>query len=227
MLVMQSIITFAVENQMRPPLRAKIYKPQIVKPDLPILSQAAQSQLVSQCQCQLDATSIGVLLSLYAGLRLGEVCALEWTDIDFSLQIVRIRKTVSRVRTPAGGSILVIEAPKTASSLRDIPLCSWLIPLLNEVRLGSSSNYVVSKTVKFVSPRTFDYRYHRLLTLAGVPPINYHALRHTFATRCMEVGMDVKSLSEMLGHASAAVTLNIYVHPSLELKRSHLEKLKL
>lgn len=229
MLIINSVLTYAIEHQMRPPLQTKIYKPQAVKQDLPILTPQEQSKLVSQCRSHLDPTSIGVLLSLYAGLRIGEICALEWTDIDLSAQIIYVRKTVARVRIPGGGShsMLVIETPKTSSSYREVPLCSWLIPLLNEVRSHSISKFVVSTTLQFVSPRTFDYRYHRLLSSAEIPSVNYHALRHTFATRCIEAGTDVKSLSEMLGHANAAVTLNIYVHPSMETKRAQLEKLSL
>ncbi len=229
MLIINAVINYAIEKRMRPPLDTKICKPQAVKHDLSILSQPNQSKLVSQCRSQLDPTAIGVLLSLYAGLRIGEICALEWSDIDFTAHIIHVRKTVARVRVPGGGSrsILVIEAPKTPSSFRDIPLCSWLIPLLIHVRNNSCSSYVASTTLQFVSPRTYDYRFHRLLTLAEIPSINYHALRHTFATRCIEAGTDVKSLSEMLGHSNAAVTLNIYVHPSMDTKRSQLEKLAL
>ncbi len=229
MLIINAVLTYAIDHDMRPPLQTKIYKPQAHKKELQILSPPEQSKLVSLCQSQLDPTAVGVLLSLYAGLRIGEICALEWGDIDFEAQLIYVRKTVVRVRVPEGGSrsMLVIESPKTASSYRVVPLCSWLIPLLNEVRSNSISKYVVSTTLQFVSPRTYDYRYHRLLSLAELPGVNYHALRHTFATRCIEAGTDVKSLSEMLGHANAAVTLNIYVHPSMDTKRNQLEKLAL
>ncbi|MCD7859348.1 MAG: site-specific integrase [Firmicutes bacterium] len=229
MLVIQAVVCYAVENRIRPPLDTKIHKPQIAKRDLPILTPLEQSRLVSYCCSDPGPTEIGVLLSLYAGLRIGEVCALEWSDIDFSTGILSVRKTVARVRSPEDGtrSTLVVTPPKTPSSFREIPLCSWLIPLLRQAKGRSNSGYVVSTTDQFVSPRTYDYRYHRLLACAGVPGINYHALRHTFATRCIEAGADVKSLSEMLGHANAAVTLNIYVHTSMETKRSQLEKLKL
>ncbi len=227
MLIIHAIMTFATEHQLRPPLQTKICKPQMLKQDLRILSPGEQSRIVSQCRRQLDPTAIGILLSLYAGLRIGEICALEWTDMDLTSGIIHIRKTVARVRIPGADSrtMLVLEPPKTASSRRDIPLCSRLIPLLNLVRSQSLSDFVVSSTPQFVSPRTYDYRYHRLLKLAEVQSINYHALRHTFATRCIEAGTDVKSLSEMLGHANAAVTLNTYVHPSMEIKRAQVEKL--
>ena len=229
MLVINSVISYAVENRMRQPLDTRICKPLEIKHVLPILTRMEQEKLVSVCCQKLDPTSIGVLLSLYAGLRIGEICALEWTDIDFSNRIIHIRKTIARIHAQGRqkSSVLAIEPPKTAASHRVIPLCSWLVPLLNQVRSKSVSKFVVSTTHQFVSPRTYDYRYHRLLMIAEIPKINYHALRHTFATRCIEAGMDVKSLSEMLGHANAAVTLNIYVHSSMEMKRNHIEKLPL
>lgn len=182
MLVINSVISYAVENRMRQPLDTRICKPQAVKRELPILTRPEQEKLVSLCCQQLDSTSIGVLLSLYAGLRIGEICALEWTDIDFSNRIIHVRKTITRVHAPGceKSSVLSIEPPKTAASHRVIPLCSWLIPLLNQVRNKSISRFVVSSTLHFVSPRTYDYRYHCLLMLAELPKINYHALRHPY-----------------------------------------------
>ncbi len=228
MLIINSVLAYAAEQNMCLPLQTKIYKPKTAKRELLILTPEEQSKLVAQCCSHLDPTAVGVLLSLYAGLRIGEICALEWSDIDLSVQLIRVRKTVARVRVPGSmASKLVIEAPKTASSFREIPLCSWMMPLLEEVHADHLSEFVVSATHQFVSPRTYDYRYHRLLDRAGIHHVNYHVLRHTFATRCIEVGTDVKSLSEMLGHANAAVTLNTYVHPSMEVKRAQLEKLSL
>lgn len=229
MLIINSVLAYAVEQNMCSPLQIKIYKPKAAKQELQILTPEEQSKLVTQCCSHLDPTAAGVLLSLYAGLRIGEICALEWSDIDFSARLIRVRKTVARVYVPGSRvqSKLVIEAPKTVSSFREVPLCSWLSPLLDEVRAKDLSQFVVSTTRQFVNPRTYDYRYHRLLSRAQLHPVNYHVLRHTFATRCIEAGTDVKSLSEMLGHSNAAVTLNIYVHPSMEVKRAQLEKLSL
>ena len=101
----------------------------------------------------------------------------------------------------------------------------WLIPVLKQLHSTRRSAFVASSHVGFVSPRTFDYRYHKLLTTAGIERINYHALRHTFATRCIEAGVDVKTLSELLGHTDASITLNTYVHSSMERKRTQLELL--
>ena len=228
MLVMKAVLAYAAENRMCVPLQSKISKPQPMAKELPVLTQNAQELLVNMCLSHIDETKVCVLISLYAGLRIGEVCALEWEDIDFENRLIHVRKTVSRISGSAENmtqSTLVITRPKTIASFRDIPICSWLVPVLKELHDMRRSSFVASSQPGFVSPRTFDYRYHKLLRTAGIETINYHALRHTFATRCIEAGVDVKTLSELLGHTDASITLNTYVHSSMERKRTQLELL--
>ncbi len=228
MLVIKAVMSYASENRMCVPLQSKISKPQPIAKELPVLTQNAQELLVNMCLTQIDETKVCVLLSLYAGLRIGEVCALEWEDLDLENRLIHVRKTVSRVSETGGSmlrSSLVITQPKTIASFRDIPICSWLVPVLKQLQNTRRSPFVASSHAGFVSPRTFDYRYHKLLRTAGIETINYHALRHTFATRCIEAGIDVKTLSELLGHTDASITLNTYVHSSMERKRAQLELL--
>ena len=226
MLIINSALEFAVNEQMCPPLKSPILKPVAPKNEISILSLEEQKKLETQLLVDLNPTHIGILLSLHTGLRIGEVCALTWDDIDLKNSIIHVCHTVARVKkTDSSGSMLIIDTPKTKASDRNIPISSALLPLLKRAYASASSKYVVSDKNEFISPRTYEYRYHRLLDKCGIESINYHALRHTFATRCIEVGVDVKSLSEILGHANVSVTLNTYVHSSLELKRSQLEKL--
>ena len=228
MLVIKAVLSYASENRMCLPLQSKISKPQDIAKELPVLTKNEQNLLVNMCLTQIDETKVCVLLSLYAGLRIGEICALEWEDLDFENQLIHVRKTVSRVSATEENlarSTLIITRPKTVSSFRDIPICSWLVPVLKQVHDIRRSSFVASSHAGFVSPRTFDYRYHKLLKTAGIQTVNYHALRHTFATRCIEAGVDVKTLSELLGHTDASITLNTYVHSSMERKRSQLELL--
>ena len=176
----------------------------------------------------MDETKLGVYISLYTGLRIGEICALSWEDIDLSNGLLYVRHTLSRVLCEENGkrrTVLIIDQPKTQSSLRKIPINSDLLRILNEMYPKAESRYVVSNQASFVSPRTYEYRYCKILQESGIHHINYHALRHTFATRCIEVGVDIKSLSEILGHSNVSITLNTYVHSSMDLKRSQLEKL--
>lgn len=231
MLIINAALEFAVNEQMCLPLRTPIYKPALEKKELPILSVKDQKRLEAHLFYETDETKLGVLLSLNTGLRIGEVCALTWDNIDFTEKILHVRSTITRIKESHSdvkrSSCLVIDCPKTKASIRDIPIPSVLMPLLEEGKKNSNSNFVISKKNSFLSPRTYEYRYHKLLDECGIRSINYHALRHTFATRCIEVGVDVKSLSEILGHANVATTLNTYVHSSMDLKRAQIEKLNL
>lgn len=148
--------------------------------------------------------------------------------MDFTNKIIRVRHTVSRVEKGKGDSTattMIIVSTKTNTSLRDIPMIEKLYTCLLADKEQSVSPYLISSTDTFTSPRTYDYRYHKVLKSCGISTKNYHALRHTIATRCIESGMDVKSLSEILGHANATITLNIHVHSSMELKRAQMERM--
>lgn len=229
MLIVNSAIKFAVAEQMCLPLKTPIMKPSNFKTEITVLSVDEQKRLETHLRSDLDPTKAGIYISLHTGLRIGEICALAWDDVDFKNRIIKIRHTVARVRDSEReketATKLIIDTPKTPSSTRDIPISSDLLPILEEIHNFSSSAYVISETAEFISPRTYEYRYHRLLDESGIASVNYHALRHTFATRCIEAGVDVKSLSEILGHSNVGITLNTYVHSSMELKRSQLEKL--
>lgn len=229
MLIVNSAIKFAVAEQMCLPLKTPIMKPSNTKTEITVLSIDEQKRLEMHLCSDLTPTKAGIYISLHTGLRIGEICALAWDDVDFKNRIIKIRHTVARVRDSnrekETATKLIIDTPKTPSSTRDIPISSDLLPILEEIHNFSSSTYVISESTEFISPRTYEYRYHRLLDETGIASVNYHALRHTFATRCIEAGVDVKSLSEILGHSNVGITLNTYVHSSMELKRSQLEKL--
>ncbi len=231
MLIINSALKFAASEEMCRPLRTPIFRPAGPKAEVSVLALEDQRRLEAQICAGPEPTGLGVLLSLQAGLRIGEVCALAWQDVDLSRRILHIRHTVSRVRCGEEGagyrSKWILEAPKTRSSAREIPICSPLFSVLSQMQSQSEARqgFVASGGASFVSPRTYEYRYRKLLQECGIRPVNYHVLRHTFATRCVEAGVDVKSLSEMLGHASIATTLHTYVHSSFEWKRTQLEKM--
>ena len=175
-----------------------------------------------------DPLHLGILLSLYAGLRIGEVCALQWGDFHFDNGTVAVNKTLLRIRNMAPGAKcrtkLVIDKPKTQCSNRIIPLPEFLVPYLLAQRQGPEV-YVLTGKRHFMEPRVCLERYKRVLRLAGVQPYTFHTLRHTFATRCVENGVDIKSLSEIMGHSNVTVTMQRYVHPSMDLKREQMNKL--
>ena len=226
MIVINSAINFAVNEKYCSPLNSPIFKPIIQKKDLLILTYEEQKKLENAIKNNITPSNIGIMMSLYTGMRIGEICALAWSDIDINKGIIRVRHTIARVNNNNShlkSANLIIDTPKTRASTRDIPIPSNLMIYLKEI--PPMSNYVISDSLSFVKPRTLEYRFHRLLSNANIKSINFHALRHTFATRCIEAGVDVKSLSEILGHANVNITLNTYVHSSIELKRRQLEKI--
>lgn len=227
MLVVLEIIDFAAEENMCSVPKSKIHKPSVEKNELEILDSITQTHLEKQLIMSPDETGVGILLSLNTGLRIGEVCALKWTDINFENAILHIRSTVARVKDESGNGMtkLIIDKPKTKSSVRDIPIPKRLMDILVLLYEKRRSEYVISDRAGFVSPRTYEYRFHKVFEKHHIKSVNYHALRHTFATRCIEHGVDVKTLSEILGHSNVSITLNTYVHSSMERKREQLEKL--
>lgn len=228
-LVITATIKYAVSEGFCQPLKTPIYKPVAGRNKLSILSLEEQKAFEAFLNSNLNEKNVGILLSLYTGLRIGEVCALAWEDIDMKQRVIHVRHTIARIKDEDNVSgrktKLILDTPKTKASLRDIPISSQLMPILSRLRAVSTSVYVISKGKTFLSPRTFEHHFHRMLMCGNITYVNYHCLRHTFATRCIEAGVDVKSLSEILGHANVGITLNTYVHSSIELKRTQLEKL--
>lgn len=190
-----------------------------------ILTKSHQRKLESYLFSHPDTTNLGILLTLRAGLRIGEVCSLRWEDINLSEKELYIKTTVIRVKDQDNRTVYRLDVPKTKSSVRTIPITDDLHRILVRLSSEGGSGFLLSGTEDFVRPPTYSYRYHQVLKKLTIPDLNYHSLRHTFATRCIEAGMDEKSLSEILGHANVSITLNTYVHPSMELKRDRLTRL--
>ena len=197
-----------------------------------VLTKEEQKQLESFLLCSQNYEKLGVLLCLYTGLRLGEICALKWGDISLDTGNLSVRRTVQRIRNPAADrdikapkTVLVFDAPKSKRSNRVIPLPSVLLERLTQMACAGDCFVLTGDSQKFLEPRTLQNRFKAMLREAGIRDINFHALRHTFATNCVNLGFDPKTLSEIMGHSDVSVTLNTYVHPSLSQKRSYMELL--
>ena len=174
-----------------------------------------------------DTTSVGIMLSLFTGLRIGELCGLRWEDIDLKEKTLCISRTVERIADLDAmyrSTKLIVSEPKTANSYRQIPLPDFLAEILENLP-PKEGNYLVSGRVDPIEPCTFYRRYRKFMAENGLPLYPFHTLRHTFATRCVEVGFDVKALSEIMGHASVTTTMAVYVHPPMAQKRKYMEKL--
>ena len=181
-----------------------------------LLSKSEQEKLCQFVTSNPDNTKLGILLSYYAGLRIGEVCGLKWCDIDLCKGLLKVERTIHRIYEN-GSTRVIIGSPKSKSSIRIIPLPEFLLDILKQFKADDSA-FILSGIEKPVEPRTLQYRFKALLKKANLPSVNYHSLRHMFATNCIVLGFDVKTLSEILGHSSIEITLNRYVHSSMERK---------
>lgn len=200
---------------------------QDIKP-MRVLNKAEQSQLCEYILKKPEACSIGILVCMFTGLRIGEICALRWEDISFSDQSIYIHHTLQRIQMHRGHGAkteVVVTTPKSSCSIRKIPLPDEILEILVLNKKASSGYVLTNDEYKFIEPRTMQNKFKKILKAVGIENANFHALRHTFATRCVELGFDVKSLSEILGHATVNITMNRYVHPTYEMKKKNMQKL--
>lgn len=226
-IILKSTIQLAAKEQFISITNFDITVPIAEKSELAILQPIEQKRLESYLISNMNCSNLGIYISLYTRLRLGEVCALKWENVDFINRIIKVRATIVRVKNADNnGTHLEIGKPKTISSNRDVPITDNLFKVLKEIYQNSSSKYVISASNHFISTRTFEDRFQRILKKANIKKYKYHSLRHTFATNCVICGVDIKSLSEILGHSNVSITLNTYVHSSMELKKKQLKKLE-
>ena len=194
--------------------------PKVERKQVEKISDTEQKKLVSHLKANMSLTAFGILLSLFMGLRIGELCGLKWEDVDFRDKILHIRRTVQRISSAKGNrkTKIVISAPKSATSFREIAIPDALMKYFEMFR-SEADHFILSGTDKPVEPRTMQYRYKKILRFAEVENHNYHKLRHTFATNSAEKGFNVKALSAVLGHSSVTLTLNRYIHPDRTYER--------
>lgn len=197
--------------------------------EMRVLCQSEQDALIRVLIADMDLYKFGVLLSLYTGIRIGELCALQWEDLSITNSTLKVRKTMQRIQeTNIGASSktkIIITEPKSDCSIRDIPLPSFLVEIARQFRDHPKAYILSGERGKYIEPRTMQNRFKTYVKESGISDANFHSLRHTFATRCVEVGFELKSLSEVLGHSNVNITLNRYVHSSFELKYSNMNKL--
>ncbi len=199
--------------------------------EIHILSENERKRLERYLFESNDPCKIGIILTLYSGVRIGELCALKWENIDLANGIIKITTTLQRISDISGESgkrtKIIITEPKTPSAKRTIPLPSFLIKKLKYINPNKDNAFLLTGNERFTEPRAFTYTFKKCLKESGVPDINFHALRHTFTTRCIENDFEPKALSEILGHSSVNTTLGIYTHPSVEYKRESINRLAL
>ena len=195
---------------------------------LDILTSVEHQELVQAIMLRLNPNTLGFLIALYTGVRIGEICALKWQDIDLGDKLIHITKTLQRIKNiekTGPKTIIVIGEPKSARSYRDIPIPSFLYEILKQMKGPNKAYVLTGEPLKRFEPRTYQAKFKHYLKEFGIRDIKFHVLRHTFATRAIAQGFELKSLSEILGHANASFTLEKYVHSSIELKKLCMDKL--
>jgi integrase len=192
-----------------------------------VLTISEQKDLMAHLYDDNSFKNLGLLICLNTGIRIGEICALKWGDININAGIIQIRRTYERIymiNTPTPHSTLIMQTPKTTNSARDIPICSTLSHHLRLfIKNVSKNHYILTNSEKPLEPNNYRHHYKRIMKRIGLPLYKFHTLRHSFATRCIESGCDCKTVSSLLGHSNISTTLNLYVHPSMEQKRKCID----
>ncbi len=194
------------------------------------ISHDEHIRLVNYLLCDIDNSKLGVLICLYTGLRIGEICAMKFEDISLYDKLINVTKTMQRLQTLSESSSkkteIMITAPKSDSSCRTIPLPDFMIDIVSQFYNNPKGYILTGVANKYIEPRTMENKFKSYLKDCNLRHYTFHQIRHSFATHCIEIGFEVKSLSEILGHSTVNITLNRYVHSSFELKRVNMNKLQ-
>lgn len=229
MIVLKAVLRFIVNTGNKGNL-IEVAMPRYKYREIRVLSHQEQQIFVDYLIKDMDSSKFGILFALMTGLRIGEVCALRTGDVSLADRTVTVRVTMQRIKNMDGGAKtkIVFSEPKSSNSSRIVPLTSKAIELCRERVLQNSpeSFLLTGSETKHMEPRVLQYRIKKYSMDCGIEDLHFHVLRHTFATRCVEVGFEIKSLSEVLGHSTPNITLARYVHSSLEFKRQNMTKLE-
>lgn len=199
------------------------------KKDLDVLSKADQKKFMEHLRNNFTFKNLGIFICLSTGMRIGEICGLRWCDVDTVEGVIKVRHTLQRIYIIEGKTRhteLLLDTPKTANSVRDIPMSSELLKMLKSLNKVVNENYyVIANDIKPIEPRTYRNYYKKLCKQLDIPELKFHGLRHSFATRCIESKADYKTVSVLLGHSNISTTLNLYVHPNKEQKKKTIDKM--
>lgn len=197
--------------------------------ELSVLSVDNQKKLMKHLSENFTFRNLGILICLHTGMRIGEICALKWSDINLSSATISVSKTLERIYLPdakPAKTEIVISTPKTVNSQREIPIARGLLKILRSIiAVVNTDFYVITNEATPTEPRTYRNYYKQLMESLHLPAMKFHGLRHSFATRCIESMCDYKTVSVILGHSNIATTLNLYVHPNMEQKKKCIDKM--
>ena len=230
LIVLKMIMKYGVKNKWINYTEWEIkYPTSTTSTDIEVLTVANHKKILDYIKANFSFRALGIYLCLTTGLRIGEICALRWDDINLQSGTLQVKRTIERIYIIDGDkkhTELIISDPKTPNSIREIPLSGEALSIIKPLlKVVNSEFYVLSNSVKPIEPRTYRLYYKRLLQSLNIPAIKFHGLRHSFATRCIESNCDYKTVSVLLGHSDISTTLNLYVHPNMEQKKRCITKM--
>lgn len=230
LIVLKMVMKFGVKNEWMNYYEWDIkYPTSSANKELEVLSVSNHKKILNHIQSHFTFTGLGIYISLSTGLRIGEICALKWSDINVTDSTITVSRTIERIYLIEGEkkhSELVISTPKTKNSCREIPMSKELLAMIKPLKkVVNDDFYVLTNDEHPTEPRTYRNYYNGLMTKLDIPKLKYHGLRHSFATRCIEAGCDYKTVSVLLGHSNISTTLNLYVHPNMEQKKRCITKM--
>jgi len=230
LIVLKMILKFGAKNNWLEYKAFDIQYPTIRENQtVEILSRTHQKKIMHHIREHFTFRNLGVYLCLSTGMRIGEVCALTWEDIDTENGIINISKTIQRIYTIESGirkTELILDTPKTKNSIREVPMNRDLLRMLKPIKKIMNPNFfVLTNEVKPTEPRTYRSYYKKFMQELEMPDLKFHGLRHSFATRCIESKCDYKTVSVLLGHSNISTTLNLYVHPNIEQKKKAIDQM--
>ncbi len=230
LIVLKMVMKFGVKNEWMNYYEWDIkYPTTSTNKELEVLSVANHRKILNYIQSHFTFTGLGIYISLSTGLRIGEVCALKWSDINVTDGTITVSRTIERIYIIEGEekhTELVINTPKTKNSCREIPMNKELLAMIKPLKkVVNDDFYVLTNDERPTEPRTYRNYYKGLMAKLDIPKLKYHGLRHSFATRCIEAGCDYKTVSVLLGHSNISTTLNLYVHPNMEQKKRCITKM--
>ncbi|TSD62273.1 site-specific integrase [Inquilinus sp. KBS0705] len=230
LIVLKMVLKFGAKNKYFEHIPFDIQFPtEREKHNIEVLSRTNQKKVMSYIETHFTFRNVGVYICLSAGIRIGEVCALTWEDIDTDNGVINIRKTIQRIYLIEDGdrkTEIILDTPKTKNSIRSIPMSRDLLRMLKPLKkIVNNSFFVLTNDAKPTEPRTYRSYYKNLMKELNMPDLKFHGLRHSFATRCIEGKCDYKTVSVLLGHSNITTTLNLYVHPNLEQKKKCIDQM--
>lgn len=230
LIILKMIMKFGVKNEWMNYYEWDIkYPTTSTNKKLEVLSVANHRKILNHIQSHFTFAGLGIYISLSTGLRIGEICALKWNDINIVDGTITVSRTIERIYIIEGEkkhTELVIDTPKTRNSCREIPMSRELLAMIKPLKkVVNDDFYVLTNDEHPTEPRTYRNYYNRMMTKLDIPKLKYHGLRHSFATRCIEAGCDYKTVSVLLGHSNISTTLNLYVHPNMEQKKRCISRM--